>query len=175
MIHTIAEVLVLVLLSCCGVEGEHDVMVVCAITSICLSLECGIYWKVVCCTYRNVPIFLFCIHLTFLCAMCAVLANFTNAPGDVNVTEGEPLSINCAYTNANRISWWKGGVQISSDDVNFDIMVVDASTSVLTLMPSAYHTVHTGEYQCVAMDGSNSFTTNFTVTVQCKYALRHCC
>ena len=126
-----------------------------------------------CCSDKIVPVFSCCIHLAFSCATCTVLANFTTAPGDVNVTEGEPLSINCTYTNPNRISWRKGGVQIDPDDANFDVVMVDDSTSVLTLTPSADHTVHTGQYQCVAIDSRGQFTTNFTVTVQCKYVLRH--
>ena len=88
----------------------------------------------------------------------------------MNVTEGDPLSINCTYTNADRLFWLKDGVEIAPGGTNFEIidLVAAADTSTLRLTPRADHIVHTGVYDCVAAVGDNEFSTNFTITVQCK-------
>ena len=90
---------------------------------------------------------------------------------DLNVTEGDPLSLNCTFTNAERIVWRKDGIEITSEDASFRIndLVSAADTSLLSLSPNAEHTVHTGVYDCVAMISGKEFSSNFTITVQCKY------
>ena len=100
----------------------------------------------------------------------SVLADFTEAPVDLNVTEGDPLSLNCTFTNAERIFWRKEGVEIASGDANFQIidLVLAADTSMLSLHPSAEHTVHTGVYDCVAVMSGRELSTTFTITIQCK-------
>ena len=90
---------------------------------------------------------------------------------DLNVTEGGPLSLNCTFTNAERIFWRKDGEEITSEDTNFRVtdLVSASATSTLSLSPSAEHTVHTGVYTCVAIiEGGNESSTTFTITVQCE-------
>ena len=101
----------------------------------------------------------------------SVLAEFTESPTDLNVTEGDPLTLNCTFTNAERIFWRKDGMEIVSGDANFQIIdsVSAADTSALSLNPSSEHTVHTGVYDCVAVMSGREFSTTFTITVQCKY------
>ena len=100
----------------------------------------------------------------------SVLAQFTESPTDLNVTEGDPLILNCTFTNAERIFWRKDDIEIVSGDANFQIIdsVLAADTSTLRLSPSSEHTVHTGVYDCVAVRSGTEFSTNFTITVQCK-------
>ena len=88
---------------------------------------------------------------------------------DLNVTEGDPLSINCTYTGAERIFWRRNGAEITPENTNFQIVLVAADTLTLSLRPSADHTVHSGAYECVAVIGSSEFSSSFDVTVQCKY------
>ena len=74
--------------------------------------------------------------------------------------------------NADRIFWRVGGEEIAAENVFFNVSSPDGGgggdTSTLSLRPSANHTVHTGAYECVAVRGAATFSTNFTITVQCK-------
>ena len=86
------------------------------------------------------------------------------------MTEGADLSVNCTHTDAMSIFWQRGGVRIQSDDTNFMIEPLSGSTSTLTLSPSADHTVHTGEYECVAVTSTGAeMSLSFDITILCKY------
>ena len=126
------------------------------------------YGKAFYCSSARRSVLTPCIYRAVTHVICSALANFISAPGDVNVTDGESLSINCTYTNPDRIFWRREGEQSELSNPNFDISVVDGGTSMLTLTPRADRTIHTGDYECVAVVGGAEFPTNFRITVQCK-------
>lgn len=103
---------------------------------------------------------------------CAGSAQFTDSPVDTDVTEGDSLVLNCSYTNPADLFWRRDDSRIQPSNTDFVVESVDSNTIRLRLSPSADRRVHSGDYQCVAVDGGTEMVENFTITVQCKLC---CC
>lgn len=149
------QLLFLIFLSAtyCSTQGKRDIILI--VNFYTTSLQ-------ICTVYLSPTLVLYTTNYP-------ALAEFTEAPVDLNVTEGDALSLNCTFTGAERIFWLKDGEEITSENATFQVTDLSAAaTSTLSLVPSAEHTVHTGVYDCVAVMSNREVSTNFTITVQCK-------
>ena len=99
--------------------------------------------------------------------------NFTVAPDDQVVAENASLAVECTFSgNALLIVWTRNGVPLHDDD--FNITETLGGTSSVLSFERANHSLHTGEYQCIAvLIGVPNFSTNFSITVKCEFTVSH--
>ena len=79
------------------------------------------------------------------------------------------MSIPCISSGGLFILWHKGEELITASNPHFTVPDSTAGSSSTLTIESANHTLHTGEYQCIAIfPDSSQASAGFNITVQCK-------
>ena len=101
---------------------------------------------------------------------CIAAGQFLQSPTDSEPVEGSKLSLSCATSEELFILWHKESKRITQDTPGFIVPAgMTVSNSSYLIIESANHTLHTGNYECVAVFFDSTQTVvNFTITVRCK-------
>lgn len=90
---------------------------------------------------------------------------FIQPPSPSTVNEGDSLDVLCVFSTPANITWEKGQGSLPQ---SVEVSALNATSSKLSIA-SADHSVHTGNYSCVASAGSQvEPSAPFPITVHCE-------
>ena len=102
-------------------------------------------------------------------AACIAAGQFLQSPTDSEPVEGSRLSLSCSTSDALFTLWRKKSKLITPDTPGFTVPAGTGGNSSYLIIESANHTLHTGNYECVAVFlDSTQAVASFKITVRCK-------
>ena len=91
-------------------------------------------------------------------------------PSNQQPVEGSQLSVTCSSdVRTLFIVWYKEGIHISANNPHFTFTSSNSGSSSTLSIESVNHTMHSGQYSCVAIfSDSTKATAVFNITVKCE-------